>query len=229
MTNSDINLLFAELSTDKYRKFSAKLIPNINNVLGIRLPHLRALAKDILAEPDWRTWLATAESTYMEHVMLQGLVIAYAKLSPEERMDLLREFIPKIDNWSVCDSVVTTLKFAQKHQTQVWDFVQPYLRSEHEYELRFALVMLLAYYVNEAYLPQVFNVCTHTTHTAYYVQMAVAWLVSVCCAKFPSETYAYLASHTLDTWVHNKSIQKCVESYRVTDKMKQALRALKRK
>ena len=228
ISNETINRTFSELSTEKYRKFATKLIPNIDNVLGIRVPHLRELAKQIASDPDWQTWIKTAEDTYMEHVMLQGLVISYAKISPELRFKYLSDFVPKIDNWSVCDSVTMSLKFINKNKEAAWQFIQAYLCSDREYEIRFGLVVLLGYFVEKDTLPPIFQLTNTIKHDAYYVRMAVAWLISECCVKCPEETLAYFRQNELHDWTHNKAIQKSIESFRISDDVKQTLRTLKR-
>ncbi len=219
---------FAELSEEKYRKFSAALIPNINNVLGIRMPHMRSLAKEIATRPDWCEWIATAEDTYMEHIMLQGLVLSYARLTPDELFSQLTQFVPKINNWSVCDSVTLSLKALKKHPDRTWDFIQPYLASPHEYEVRFALIVMLGYLIQQERMENIFSICERVKHEGYYVRMAIAWLLATCCAHYPTETYAYFMHNTLDAWTHNKAIQKCIESYRISPELKTALRHLKK-
>lgn len=137
--------MFELIDTD-YQKFSAALIPTINNVLGVRLPELRKIAKKI-AKGDWRTYLKTAKDEYFEEIMLQGMVIGYIKTDIEERLFYVASFVPKIDNWSVCDSFCTGLKSTKENKERVWAFLQPYLSSKNEYEIRFGVVMLLNYYI----------------------------------------------------------------------------------
>jgi len=217
-----------EWADKDYQKFSASLIPNINNVIGVRIPQLRKFAKQI-AKGDWRTYLDQADSDYFEENMLQGLVIGYVNTDVEEILHYIVKFVPKIDNWSVCDSFCTGLKFTRLNMERVWEFLQPYLSSENEYELRFGIVMLLDYYINEAYFHQVLKRLDKVQHEGYYVKMAVAWALSICFVKFPEPTMMYLTSNTLDDFTYNKTLQKITESYRVDRETKELIRSMKRR
>ncbi|WP_139994936.1 DNA alkylation repair protein [Paenibacillus paridis] len=216
------------LAEPDFQKFTAALIPNIDNVLGVRLPLLRKLAKAI-AQGDWRTYLAHAESDYFEEVMLQGMVIGTVKAEIEEMLRYVAAFVPKINNWSVCDSFCIGLKFTNNHKEAVWDFLQPYLVSELEYEIRFGVVMLLDFYIEEPYIERLLSLLDQTKRETYYVQMAVAWAISICYIKLPGPTLAYLENNSLDDFTYNKALQKITESYRVDQTSKQIIRGMKRK
>ncbi|MFL1673387.1 DNA alkylation repair protein [Paenibacillus dendritiformis] len=216
------------LADEKYRQFSASLIPNINNVVGVRLPELRKLARNI-AKGDWRAYLAQADSDYFEEVMLQGMVIGGAKADVEEILHHVAAFVPKIDNWSVCDSFCSGLKIASSHQERVWEFIQPYLESDQEYDIRFSVVMLLNYFIDEPYIHRVLERLDRIKHEGYYVKMAVAWAVSICFVKLPDITMEYLRSNSLDDFTYNKALQKIAESYRVAPETKALIRSMKRK
>lgn len=228
MTNQEINLKFAALQTEHQRKFNTKLIPTAANICGLRLPDVRKIAKEIIHD-DWRQWLTTAENTYMEHIMLQGIVIATAPMECTERMQRLQGFIPKIDNWAVCDSVATSLKIRPADKEAWWQFAQARLESEQTYEIRFGLVLMLHAFVEEKYLPAIFAHTSRILCNEYYVSMAVAWLLSVCCVKFNGQTVRYLQNGTLDKETHNRTIRKCVESFRIPAETKEELKQLRRK
>lgn len=228
MTNQEINNKFAELQTEQLRKFNAKLIPTASNICGLRLPDVRKIAKEIIHN-DWRQWLTTAEDTYMEHIMLQGIVIATAPMENAERMQRLKGFIPKIDNWAVCDSVATSLKIRSADKEAWWQFAQARLESAQTYEIRFGLVLMLHAFVEEEYLPAIFAHASQIRCDEYYVSMAAAWLLSVCCVKFSGQTVHYLQNDTLDKETHNRTIQKCVESFRIPAEAKEELKQLRRK
>ncbi len=215
------------LAEDQYRSFHQKLVPGDHNILGIRLPKLRKLAKD-LVKKDWKRYLNEVDDEYYEEVLLQGLLIGYGTLDPKERLEYISWFVPKIDNWAVCDTFCTSLKFTNKNQQFVWDFMQPYLESDEEYQIRFAVVMMLAYYINESYIDAVLESLDQVNHDGYYVKMAVAWALSVCFVKFPDKTMSYFNSCNLDNFTFNKSLQKIVESYRVNQETKQMIRQMKR-
>ncbi|GIN90226.1 hypothetical protein J22TS1_12770 [Siminovitchia terrae] len=219
--------IFELIDTD-YQKFSAALIPTINNVLGVRLPELRKIAKKIV-KGDWRTYLETAKDEYFEEIMLQGMVIGYVETDIEEILSYVASFVPKIDNWSVCDSFCTGLKFTKENKERVWGFLQPYLSSKKEYELRFGVVMLLDFYIETEYINRVLILLDHVEHEGFYAKMAVAWAVSICYVKFPDSTMTYLGNNTLDDFTYNKALQKITESNRVDKETKSLIRSMKRR
>ena len=217
-----------ELIDSDYQKFSATLIPNINNVLGVRLPELRKLAKKI-TKGDWRTYLATAEDEYFEEIMLQGMVIGYVKTDIEDILSYVAAFVPKIDNWSVCDSFCTGLKFTKDNKERVWEFLQPYLSSEKEYDIRFGVVMLIDFYIETEYIDMVLRLLDRVKHEGFYAKMAVAWAVSICYVKIPDITMEFLRNNNLDDFTYNKALQKVTESNRVDKEIKSLIRSMKRR
>lgn len=215
------------LADEEYQKFAMALIPTINNVIGVRLPELRKLARTI-AKGDWRTFLAQAESDYFEEVMLQGMILGYVKTDIEEILRYIADFIPKIDNWSVCDSFCISLKFTLKNKERVWDFIVPYLLSDKEYEIRFAVVMMLNFFIEEEYINRILQLLDKVSHEGYYAKMAVSWALSICYNKLPEPTMSYLLSNALDDFTYNKALQKITESYRVDQETKTMIRGMKR-
>lgn len=226
--NQTIRDRIFDRAEEEYKKFQSSLIPGETRLLGVRMPYLRELAKEI-ARGNWREYLDNAQDEYYEEIMLQGLVIGYAKAAPEEILKYTAQFIPKITNWGVCDSFCTGLKLARKHPEMVWEFLQPYLRSEKEFEIRFAVIMMLAHFISDGYIDQVLFRLDLVHHEGYYVKMGVAWAVSVCFAKYPEKTMSYLKNCNLDNFTYNKSLQKILESYRVDQDSKEVIRSMKRK
>ncbi|MCK6075056.1 DNA alkylation repair protein [Paenibacillus silvae] len=224
----DIRTQLLSLAEPEYQKFAASLIPNISNVMGVRLPAVRKIAKQIAAG-DWRTYLDTAKDEYFEEVMLQGMVIGHVQAELDELLTRIAAFVPKIDNWSVCDSFCAGLKYTKVHTEAMWNFIQPYLKSEKEYDIRFGVVMLLNFYLEQPYIHQVLPLLDQIKHEAYYVKMAVAWAISIAYVKQPEATMPYLRHNTLDDFTYNKALQKITESYRVTPEDKQVIRSMKRK
>ncbi len=212
----------------EYQKFNASLLPGVEHILGVRLPALRKMAKKI-ARKGWQEYLEAACDDSFEEIMLQGMVLGYAKGNLQEKEPFLRTFLPKIDNWSVCDSACSTIKLAQTQPQEFWDFLMEYLHSPREYEVRFVLVQMLNYYVNQEYLPRVLEAIDRVELKLYYVQMAQAWAVSICYRDFPQETLPYLKENHLDDFTHNKALQKITESLKVSKKDKAYIRTLKRK
>lgn len=216
-----------ELAEEKYREFSSKLIPNINNVLGVRLPKLRKIAKR-LAKGDYEKYLLITELIYFEETMLQGMVIGYLDMPWADKQLYVSRFVPKIDNWSVCDSFCSGLKFNENEKEEVWNFLQPYLRSDEAYEIRFAIVMLLFYFVDVKYIKQALFALDQIRHDDYYVKMAVAWAVSIYYRDLPAITMDYLKTNSLDDWTYNKALQKITESLAVDSNTKDIIRSMKR-
>lgn len=223
--NEEIRKRIFELADEKYKEFHSGLCPNTNNIVGVRVPVLRNYAKE-LAKQDWNTYLENAQDEYYEEVMLQGMVIGTAKMPIEEKLRQIKKFVPKIDNWAVCD--VTCAGFKVKEKEQLWNFIKTYQNSKKEFELRFMIVMMLDHFVEEKYVQNIFSTIDTIKNDEYYVQMAVAWLISVLYIKFPKETLAYLKTTTIDNFTFNKAIQKMIESYRVSKEEKEMLKKLKR-
>ena len=216
-----------ELSDDKFKTFHSRLCPNTDNIIGVRLPLLRQLAKEI-AKGDWRNFLSNSKEEYYEEILINGLVIAYAKCDVEERLNYIESFVPKIDNWAICDSFCNTLKFVNKNKEIMWEFIQPYLRSYNEFEIRFAVVIILNYYITEDYINLVLKTLDNIKHDGYYVKMAVAWAISMCFIKFEEKTMAYLKDNSLDDFTYNKSLQKICESLRIDKNTKELIKSMKR-
>lgn len=225
--NEAIDRLQQLVETD-YKAFNKKIIPTEKEILGVRLPALRTLAKEI-AKGNWREFAENAKSEIYEEIMLHGLVICYAKMDLTERMQYIAEFVPLIDNWAICDSVCGTMKFIKKHREEFWQFIQPYLKSEQEFELRFAVVILMDYYIDDDHIEKVLQIYDSIKSDKYYVQMAVAWGISVCFVKYPDITMDYLHNNNLDNFTYNKALQKITESLRVDKATKSIIRSMKRK
>lgn len=211
-----------------YKEFSASLIPNINNVIGVRIPVLRKLAKKLFKEYG-ENCLHPCQTEFMEEVMIRGMIIGLLKKEADDILDYIKNFVPQIDNWAVCDIFCGSLKFSIKNKEKVWKFIQPYLKSKKEYEIRFGLVMLLSYFIETDYLEKIFSILDNFKHEGYYAKMAAAWLLSMCYVKYPQETEFYLKNSKLDDWTYNKGIQKTCESLRIDKSTKQRLKIMKRK
>lgn len=216
------------MKDEAYREFHSGLLPGTENVLGVRTPDLRRLAKEI-CRGDWEGFLAENDRKWYENDILQGLVTAEANMSFDRRLELVKDFVPRINNWAVCDIFCGSLKDAKKHKKEVWAFLQPYLHSDQEYEIRFGVVMLLSHFVDREYLKRAFAAFDAITSDAYYVRMATAWAVSIYFVHFPEETFGYLGENKLDDWTFNKALQKIVESNRVDAETKKIIRSMKRK
>lgn len=199
-----------------YKEFSASLIPGVTNMLGIRIPILRNMAKK-LAKEDWKSCMGWEDTLYFEETMLQGLVLGYTKAPVEEILEYTKGFIPKINNWSVNDSFCSTFKIAKKEPKKVWDFLMTYKDSNKEYELRVVAVMLLFHFLTDEYIDEVLTVLGELRNVGYYTSMAVAWAYATAWAKYPEKTKNYLLEHPIDKETYRRTLRKCLESYRISD------------
>lgn len=217
-----------ENSDEKYRQFSTRLTPTALDIKGVRLPLLDKKARE-LAKGDWQSILDMPQTNVYEAVMLQGFVLAYAPLPLDAKLKYIRAFLLKIDNWAVCDSFAMRLKVKQVEKEYLYTFLAPLAASEREFEARFALVAVLAGFVEEAYLSRVFETIDRVVCREYYVKMGQAWTIAECFGKYPQRTKEYFTDCILDDFTYNKAIQKCIESYRISSEDKTVLRAMKRK
>lgn len=219
-----------QLAEPEYQVFSSRLLPGTTNILGVRLPKLRKIAKQ-LAKKDWREYVKKAEDEYFEETMLQGMTLGYVVVSNhkevEELLCYITEYVYKINNWSICDSFCSGLKFVKQYKAMVWNYLQNYFYSEHEYEIRFAVVMTINYYIEESYLQHIFKLFDNILKEAYYARMAVAWAVSMCFVKYPEETMVYLKNNKLDKETYLKSLQKICESLKVDKETKRIIKEMK--
>ena len=228
------------LSEDGYRKFNASLIPGKENILGVRLPALRAYAKELsgdfrevfeaygirpLNAPDFSEPLPSER--FLEEDLLCGILLSRAKTDFSEFAAYVRGFVPRIDNWSVCDCTVMGLKSFGKRPEEAWELISPYFGAPGEYGVRVAVVSLLAHFASAAWLErglrELETLSDGRLAGKYYAQMAVAWAYSIYWVKFPVRTRAELEK-IADPLILKKTISKTCESYRVSDADKAFLR-----
>lgn len=219
-----------ELSEPEYAKFNKKLCPDTKKqVLGIRIPKLRVLAKEILKEEDWRNFIENADINCFEETILKGLVIAYSKIDLKEKLILVKEFIPNMDSWAITDTFCPTLKIKPKELEEIWNFILPYTKSKKEFETRFSIIMMLDYYIKEEYVDKVIKAIDEIENDAYYVQMAKAWVIAEIGIKFNEKAMKYLkGENKLDKFTYNKALQKMIESYRISDETKILFKNMKK-
>lgn len=222
------NKLF-ELADEKYKEFHGGLCPGVNNIIGVRVPVLRNYAKELVKKYSLEELWNQIDDEYYEEIMLKGMIIG---LSKKENIDVvfnyIKQFVPKINNWAVCDVFCAGLKITKKYKEEMWNFIQTYIKSEKEFEIRFAIVMILDYYIEEEYLKKDFEIFDSITNKDYYVQMAIAWAVSICLIKHYDKTVQYLRNCKLDKFTFNKSLQKAIESYRISNDKKEILKIMKK-
>ncbi len=223
MEREQVRERLEQLAEPGYQQFTARLLPGTERILGIRLPALRRLAKEIAGE-DWAGCLAWKEPLLFEERMLQAFCIGYGKAGLEEILAAAEQFIPTIDNWSVNDSFCASFKIARKYPREVWDFLMGYRASDKEFEGRTVAVMLMDHYLTPEYISQALEVLGGLPVSGYYASMGIAWAYATAWAKFPRETREYLLAHKIDQATYHRTLQKCLESYRISDEDKEWIR-----
>ena len=224
----DIKEELIKLSDNDYKEFNQKLCPDTKRkMLGIRVPQVRNLAKNILKEYDLKTALKNINDEYFEEVLLQGILIGYSKKDFEEKLKFIKEFVPKIDSWAISDTFVPSLNISKKDLEKTWNFILPYTKSEKEFDVRFAVIMMLDYFITEEYVDKVLKELDKIKHDGYYVKMGVAWVIAEIAIKFNNKAMQYLKNNNLDKFTYNKAIQKMIESRRISNEQKEFLRTQK--
>ena len=224
------------LNDEKYRQGHIRIINALpeRRILGLHLPEMKQAAKALAKQADALTILRAFEQEHQanrfsltyEETLIWGLTINALKISWEERLSLLKPYIPVLDNWAVCDSFCCNAKWALKTPPQtLWEFLLPYYRSNKEFEVRFAIVMSMCYLLKEEWLLLVFEqlqqidlTSIHSEYTnlpsPYYVRMGMAWLLATALAKFPNETRSFVNTSSLTEDVKRLYVRKARESFK---------------
>ncbi|MBO7243688.1 MAG: DNA alkylation repair protein [Alphaproteobacteria bacterium] len=226
MIYQDIQQELIKKKDIKYQNFMLKSIPNEDHLIGVRMNILKQMANFLIQSERWQEYISYIPF-YHEEKMIQALIIAKQVKSFDD-VRLIKNFIPQITNWAVCDCFCTYLKGIKNNQLAFFPFVQAYLNSTREFEVRFGLVLLLTYYMDETHLCFIFQTLDRFSHKGYYAKMAAAWLLSLCYVKFKNETNNYLLRSKLDSETFNKGIQKMIESNYVSKEAYAFFRGLKR-
>lgn len=217
--------LFA-LQDLSYRDFHAKLMPTVDKarVIGVRTPKLRAFAKEFGKTEEAKEFLKVLPHQYYEENNLHGLLIEQIKDYPTLIRELNR-FLPCIDNWATCD--LLTVRVVKKHLDTFTEEVERWLASDHTYTIRFGIGMLMRYYLEEHFSLEYPEKVVKIRSEEYYVNMMRAWYFATALAKQYEAIFPFLEEKRLDAWTHNKTIQKAIESYRITQEQKAYLRTLR--
>lgn len=217
--------LFA-LQDLKYRDFQAKLTPGVakEKMIGVRTPELRKLAKELKDTSEAAAFLKVLPHEYYDENNLHGFLLSELK-DFDETVAAANEFLPYVDNWATCD--LLSPKAFKKHLPELWDKIPDWLASGETFTVRFGIEMLMSFYLDAEFRPEVNERVAAVKSGEYYVNMMIAWHFATALAKQWDETISYLTEKRLDKWTHNKAIQKAVESYRITDEQKAYLRTLK--
>ena len=210
----------------KYRDFQAPLFPNIDKdrMIGVRTPELKKLAKELYGGDLANKFIETLPHYYFDENQLHAFLISLIK-DYKSCLKEVERFLPYIDNWGTCDQL--SPKVFTKHRDELIIDIKRWIKSKHVYTVRFAIGMLLAFYLDEFFKEEYLELVSEVKSDEYYINMMIAWYFATALAKQWESTIKYIENNKLSTWVHNKTIQKAVESYRISDEQKIYLKSLK--
>lgn len=223
---TDIREELLSLRDEKYRVFTSSLLPGVENIIGVRLPEIKKIAARLAKSEEG---YSMPENPYFEEVMLCGMAAGLKKENIHDKIKAAEDFLPHIDNWSVCDSFCSCFKFSKTDAPLLFDFIGRYVSSKSEFYVRFAAVMLLKYFINDEYIGKTLSALWQMQHPGYYAKMAQAWAISMCFVKYPERTGHYLLSLPLDDFTYDSALQKILDSRSPTPQQKDMIRAMKRK
>ncbi len=227
--NDFIEILYTKQDIN-YKIFNDKIVNGVGESIGIRIPELRKIAKEISKSENNMTMLELLHQNHLfETRMLEGMLIGLIKMDEVILKNSIESFVQhRVNNWALCDSFASGLKTkVQKNKPWFYEKSKYYAISENTWEVRFGLVMFLCYFKEKAYFEEIKAIIFALKNQEYYVKMAAAWLISVLYIELKSETLALLKDESLDSSIRNKAIQKIKESFRVSAEDKNALIALK--
>ena len=211
----------------KYADFSANLTPNLSrsDYIGVRVPNVRKIAKLFYKNNDYLDFIQTLPHDYFEENMEHGLIISEFD-DYEKTIDALNIFLPYVNNWAVCDCIKP--KTFKKNKNRLIVDIKRWLKSKDTYVLRFAVSMLMTYFLDDDFNEEYLNIVSKVKSDEYYVNMMIAWYYATALAKQYDATIPYIVENKLDKWINNKTIQKAIESYRINDESKIYLKQFKR-
>lgn len=216
-----------KLSDEAYKQFHSKLTTTKYEILGLRVPMQRKIAKEI-CKGDIVSFLECSKSNYYEEVMIKGFVLASIK-DKERLLKYLDNYVSLIDNWAINDGFCNSLKIVSLDKKFWFSYFANYLKSSEEFRVRVGLIVFLSFYVEEEYLEKIFSLVDKITLDKYYVNMGIAWLLCECFTKYRDSTLNYLLKSKINTFTFNKTISKIRDSYRVLKEDKEFLNSLRRK
>ena len=226
MTREKIIEELLEQQDKEYRDFQRKLIPTVptDRIIGVGTPVLPKMAKEMARQEDTKDFLDTLPHHYFEENQLHALILSEEK-NFEHCIAGTEPFLPYVDNWATCDQMMP--KVFKKHTDELLFYIQKWIASDHTYTIRFAIGMLMRFYLDEKFESEYLKMVAAVKSGEYYVRMMVAWYFATALAKQYDAAVMFLEEKRLEPWTHNKTIQKSVESYRIDDEKKAYLRSLK--
>lgn len=210
----------------KYKAFNSKLIPDVpfEKQIGVRIPDIRRLAKEIKNTEEAIEFLNKLPHEYFEENNLHGYLLEYIS-DFDSAIDMTEKFLPFIDNWATCDTM--SMKVFRKNLPALYEKIKEWLKSDDTYTIRFGVNMLMKYFLDENFSEEVLKLVAEIQNKEYYVNMVRAWFFQTAMTKRREATLPYLTERKLDKWTHNKTIQKCRESFRISDSDKELLKEMK--
>ncbi len=210
----------------KYKQFNAPLIPTVSpdSQIGVRIPDIRKIAKELKGTEEAEKFLHDLPHRYFEENNLHGYLIE-AINDFDKALEETEKFLPYIDNWATCDTI--TPKVFKKNLPALYEKIKIWLTSEETYTIRFGVNMLMKFFLDENFTDEVLLLVAEIKSDEYYVNMARAWFFATATAKQKRKTLPYIKKKKLDKWTHNKTIQKCTESYRISAEDKKLLKEMK--
>ena len=228
MITDDIRKELRKLQDTGYRDMQVTIIPSVSadSIIGVRTPALRQLAKEFSKHEDVSLFLEELPHKYFEENQLHAFILSGMK-DAEVCIKLVDKFLPYVDNWATCDQM--SPKIFKKNKKLLLEYVDKWIRSDHTYVKRFAIGMLMEHFLDEDFKTSYLTRVSKIRSDEYYVNMMTAWYFATALAKQYETALPFIEKHKLDIWTHNKTIQKAVESYRITPEQKEYLKTLKRK
>ena len=214
------------LKDKKYKELQSKILPTLdpNTIIGVRTPDLKKYAKTLLKENNYQDFINSLPHKYYEENQLHTFIISEIK-DYNECLNSFNKFLPYVDNWSTCDQC--TPKVFSKHLDKLIKEIKVWIKSKETYTIRFGISMLMRNYLDDHFKVEYLDLVSKIKSNEYYVNMMRAWFFATALAKQYKDTVPYIENHKLDTWTNNKTIQKAIESYRITDEQKSYLRTFK--
>lgn len=215
-----------KLQDKKYQELQYRTIPNVENIIGVRTPELRKLAKELVKENNYKSFLEELPHKYFDENQLHAFIISELK-DYNECINYVNKFLPYVDNWATCDQM--SPKVFKKNLDKLLLEIKKWIKSKETYTIRFGIGMLMQYFLDDSFKVEYLETISKIRSDEYYVNMMIAWYFATSLAKQYNDTIKYIENNKLDIWTHNKTIQKAIESYRITDEQKEYLRSLKRR
>lgn len=216
-----------KLQDKDYRLIQVKTITNIDpdTIIGVRTPELRKLAKELYKSNNYEKFINDLPHKYFDENQLHAFIISEIK-DYDKCLNEFKKFLPYVDNWATCDQ--STPKVFSKNLDKLINEIKKWIKSKETYTIRFGVSMLMRNYLDDNFKEEYLEMVSKIRSNEYYVNMMIAWFFATALSKKYDYAIIYIEDNKLDTWIHNKTIRKAIESYRITDKQKEYLRSLKR-